>query len=153
MEALTIGKAARAAGVNVETIRFYERRGLIEQPRKGDGYRIYPAEMVARVRFIREAQQIGFSLREIHELLSLRADPSSDCGDVRERALAKIEEVDRKLAELERMRAALDRIVAACPGRGELRSCTILEALEDVGRPRVNGAAGRRRRSRAEEER
>lgn len=132
MQELTIGKAAHEAGVNVETVRFYERRGLIKQPPKGDGYRIYSAGMVKRIRFIREAQQIGFSLREIHELLSLRAEPSSDCADVRERALAKIEEVDRKMAELQRMRAALERVVAACPGRGALQSCTILEALEHV---------------------
>ena len=138
MEAVTIGKAARAAGVGVETIRFYERRGLIERPPKPDsaGYRVYSVDTVRRIQFIRQAQQIGFSLREIQELLSLRADPSSDCSDVREKAAAKVEEVNRRMAELERIRAALEEVIAACPGHGALRACTILEALEAVPRPR-----------------
>ena len=127
---LTIGKAAKEAGVGVETIRFYEREGLIAQPPKGTGYRLYPPEVVARVRFIRQAQQIGFSLRETQELLSLRADPQADCSEVRQRALRKIEEVDRKIADLWRVRTALETVVEACPRRGELRACTILEALE-----------------------
>ena len=131
MTTLTIGRAARAAGVNIETIRFYERRGLVPQPRKPqDGYRLYPADTVERIRFIRKAQQIGFSLREIEELLSLRVHPDADCADVRERAEAKIAEVDRKIAELERVRIALEKVKASCPGHGALAGCTVLEALE-----------------------
>jgi len=86
---LTIGKVAKIADVGVETIRFYERKGLINQPLKplSGGYRIYPDEAVQRIRFIRQAQEIGFSLREIEELVSLRADPSAVCADVRERAV------------------------------------------------------------------
>src|ERR1700688_2344405 len=80
MQTMTIGKAAHEAGVNIETIRFYERRGLIERPPKGNGYRVYSPEEVARIRFIKEAQQIGFSLSEIGDLLSLRADPAADCS-------------------------------------------------------------------------
>jgi MerR family copper efflux transcriptional regulator len=128
---LTIGKAAAEAGVGVETIRFYERRGLIQQPPKGEGYRVYPAEMVARIRFIRQAQQIGFSLREVQELLSFRANPAADCADVRRQAAKKIEEVDRKIADLQRVRAALNTVISACPGRGGLTDCTIMAALED----------------------
>jgi MerR family copper efflux transcriptional regulator len=135
VDALTIGRAAQQAGVNVETIRFYERRGLIEQPPKGHGFRIYPPETVARICFIRRAQQVGFSLREIDELLSLRADPGSDCAHVRERAMAKVEEVNRKIAELERVRSALEKVIASCPGRGALQSCSILEALEKEAQP------------------
>ncbi len=132
MREMTIGKAARKAGVGVETIRFYERRGLIEQPPKPleGGFRVYPDGTVERIRFIRQAQELGFSLREIDELLSLRADPATDAGDVRKRATAKLEEVDRKLAQLERIRAALEELVAACPGQGALRSCSIMEVLE-----------------------
>jgi Hg(II)-responsive transcriptional regulator len=132
MKSLTIGGAAEAAGVGVETIRFYERRGLIDQPRKPvrSGFRTYPDDVVPRLRFIRRAQAMGFSLDEIADLLSLRADPSADCGIVRERAAAKLAEVDRKLGELDRMRAALEDVIAACPARGALRQCTILEALE-----------------------
>jgi MerR family mercuric resistance operon transcriptional regulator len=143
MQAVTIGKAARAAGVGVETIRFYERRGLIAQPPKPDraGYRVYPVDTLRRIQFIRQAQQIGFSLREIKELLSLRADPSADCSDVRERAAVKVEEVNRKIAELERIRAALEEVIAACPGQGALRACTILEALEVVRQPRSSSAS------------
>ena len=131
MTELTIGKAATNAGVGVETIRFYERKGLIEQPSKPieRGFRLYPEETVARVRFIRQAQEIGFSLREIEELLSLRADPSADCSDVRQRATAKLEEVDRKMEQLGRIRSALDELIAACPGRGALRVCSIMEFL------------------------
>ena len=142
---LTIGRAARAAGVNVETIRFYERRGLIAQPRKpdGHGYRQYAPEIVARIRFIRKGQELGFSLREIEDLLSLETNLTADCGDVRARATAKIEDVNRKIAELERMRAALEQVVAACPGCGApLRNCSIMEALgsspssgQEDGRP------------------
>lgn len=131
MTTLTIGRAARAAGVNVETIRFYERRGLIPQPQKPQaGYRLYAPETVGRIRFIRKAQEIGFSLREIEDLLSLRAHPETDCADVRERAAAKIAEVDGKIAELKRVRAALEKVKASCPGRGALSACTILEALQ-----------------------
>ena len=127
---LTIGKAAAEAGVSVETIRFYERRGLLEQPLKGKGYRVYPPEVVVRIRFIRQAQQIGFSLREVQELLSLRADPTADCADVRSQAAEKIVEVDQKIADLQRVRAALETVIAACPGRGGLKDCTIMAALE-----------------------
>ena len=131
MNNLTISQAAAKAGVGVETIRFYERKGLIEQPPKplDTGFRVYPEETVQRVRFIRQAQEIGFSLREIEELLSLRADPSADCSDVRERAAAKLEEVDQKMEQLGRIRSALNELIAACPGRGALRSCSIMESL------------------------
>ncbi len=131
MSCRTIGKAAREAGVGVETIRFYERKGLIEQPPKpeGSGFRDYPAETVQRIRFIRQAQELGFSLREIEDLLSLRADPKADCRDVRARATVKRDEVTRKIAQLERIRDALDELIAACPGRGALRACSILSAF------------------------
>jgi MerR family copper efflux transcriptional regulator len=130
---LTIGRAAQAAGVNLETIRFYERQKLIEQPPKPTGsVRRYSPETVSRIRFIKEAQHLGFSLREIRELLELRADPGADCADVRGRAIAKRGEVERKIAELGRIRAALDTLIASCPGGGALRACTILEAIEHV---------------------
>ncbi len=94
---MTISRAAEQAGVGVETIRFYERRGLIDQPPQplGGGYRVYDDALVGRVRFIRQAQELGFSLHEIGELLSLWADPAADCADVRARAAAKRTEVDR----------------------------------------------------------
>jgi Hg(II)-responsive transcriptional regulator len=128
---MTIGHAARRAGVGVETIRFYERRGLIKQPvrPRNGGYRSYDADVVERIRFIRQAQELGFSLREIRDLLSLRADPAADCGDVRAQAMTKREEVDRKIAQLQHIRAALGELIATCPGGGALRACTIIDAL------------------------
>ncbi len=131
MKELTIGNAAHAAGVGVETLRFYERRGLIEQPPKPalGGFRIYPDDTVHRIRFIRQAQDLGFSLREIGDLLALRADPATDAGDVRERAAAKLADVERKIAQLDRIRAALEAVIAACPGSGALASCSIIEAM------------------------
>jgi MerR family transcriptional regulator, copper efflux regulator len=129
MQTMTIGKAAREAGVNIETIRFYERRGLIERPPKGNGYRVYSPEEVARIRFIKEAQQIGFSLSEIGDLLSLRADPAADCSEVRRQAVAKLDQVNQKIEQLRAVGVALETLIAACPGRGALQACSILDAL------------------------
>ena len=132
MHHMTISRAARAAGVGVETIRFYERKGLINQPPKpmSGGYRIYPAKTIERIRSIRQAQEMGFSLRETDELLSLRANPLSDCAHVRAQAEAKLAEVNRKIARLNRICAGLERVIAACPGEGALEACSIMEALE-----------------------
>ena len=148
MPEMTIGKAARKAGVGIETIRFYERRGLIAQPPKprDAGFRVYPEETMHRIRFIRQAQELGFSLREIDELLSLRADPSTDARDVRQRATAKLEEVNRKLGQLEQIRTALEALIAACPGTGALRTCSIMEALTDAEK-RDNGVGRKERPS------
>lgn len=142
MTDLTIGRAARAAGVGVETIRFYERRGLIEQPPKPatSGFRTYSDETVARIRFIRQAQELGFSLREAGELLGLKADPAADAAVVRARAATKLAQVDDKIHQLERIRGALEALIAACPGSGALRACSIMEALDEA-RPGGNGPA------------
>ena len=131
---LTIGRVAAEAGVNVETIRFYERKGLIVQPRKPafGGYRSYPEQTVFRLKFIRAAQRIGFSLNEIMELLSLRADPVSQCRDVQDRARVKLAEVDRKMVQLESIRNALRTLIAACPGDAALRECSIIQALDEA---------------------
>jgi MerR family transcriptional regulator, copper efflux regulator len=130
MKALTIGKAAREAGVGVETIRFYERQGLIEQPPKPHmGVRRYADEAVARIRFIKKAQQLGFTLHEIHELLALRADPDADCSQLREEAVAKLQNVQQKIEQLQQIGAALQALIDACPGQGGLQACSILEAL------------------------
>lgn len=128
---LTISRAAKRAGVGVETIRFYERRGLIRQPPRprGSGFRYYDKDVVDRIRFIRQAQELGFSLREIEELLSLQADPAADCADVRTKAIAKRTEVERKIGQLQHIGAALDELIASCPGGGALRACTIIDAL------------------------
>ncbi len=129
---LTIGQVARAAGVGVETVRFYERKGLIEQPEKPMfGRRSYPPETVARIRFIRRAKELGFTLKEIAELLELRMDPGKSCAEVRARALAKTADIDRKIETLGRMRRALADLASACRGRGPTIDCPILEAMEE----------------------
>ena len=129
---MTISKAAKSAGVGVETIRFYERKGLIRQPLKPltRGFRQYPESTISRIRFIRQARDIGFSLSEIGELLELRADPSADAGDIRLRAASKLGDVEAKIAELKRIRDALKSLVAACPGEGSLETCSIIEILD-----------------------
>jgi DNA-binding transcriptional MerR regulator len=145
---MTIGKAAGQAGCGVETVRFYERRGLIDQPPRpaNGGFRIYPGPTIERIRFIRQAQELGFSLAEIAGLLALRADPSADCADVRHHARAKLDEVDRKIAGLEHLRSALARIIAACPGQGALRTCTIMDALNGAGPTAGDGKLRKERR-------
>lgn len=129
---MKIGSLARKAEVGVETVRFYERKGLLERPPKpsGGGFRSYPREAVQRIRFIRQAQELGFSLRETSELLSLRATPSSDCADVRVHARTKLDEVIQKIEQLRRIKAALEELIDSCPGEGALRSCSIMEVLE-----------------------
>ncbi len=136
MNSFTIGQAARAAGVGVETIRFYERKNLIVQPPKpaSGGYRNYGDDIVRRIRFIRQAQELGFSLKEVGDLLNLRADPDSDCADVQRRARQKLAEVERKVAQLQQIGAALAEVIAACPSRGGLDGCSIIAVIErDAG--------------------
>ena len=132
MGTMTISKAAKRAGIGIETVRFYERRGLIDQPLKpaAGGFRDYPPETVSRLRFIREAQELGFSLDEIAELLILRADPKANCAQVQRRAEAKLAEVKRKVERLQGIGTALERLIEACPGKGALGACSIIETLE-----------------------
>jgi MerR family copper efflux transcriptional regulator len=131
MSAMTIGRLARRAGVGVETVRFYEREGLIEQPpREGSGWRQYPEDVVSRLRFIRRAQEVGFSLKEIDELISLRLDPFADSAEVKARAEGKIEEIEDKIRDLQGMKDALVRLAGACSGEGSVQECPILETLD-----------------------
>ena len=131
MDRLTIGRVARSAGFAVDTVRFYEREGLIEKPaRSTAGYRHYRPDAIARLRFIRQAKELGFSLSEIRELLALRVTPGKSCADVRARAEAKIADVEQRIARLGGMKRALAKLAAACSGRGPTSECPILEALE-----------------------
>ena len=131
MKALTIGQVARHAGVGIETVRFYERQGLLVEPaRKQSGYRQYGEDVVARLRFIRRAKELGFSLKEIKELLALRVDPTTTCAEVRSKAAAKIADVEQKVEALQRIRQALVKLTAVCRGRGPTSECPILDALD-----------------------
>lgn len=128
---MTIGELAREAGIGVETIRFYERKRLVAQPRRpASGFRAYDEQALKRVRFIRHAQQLGFTLAEIKQLLELRVDPRRSCADVKAEAKAKVEDIDRKIVSLRVMRAALVDITRSCPGDGPTSSCPILDAIE-----------------------
>jgi MerR family transcriptional regulator, copper efflux regulator len=128
---LTIGLVARRAGVGVETVRFYERQGLIEEPpRRLSGYREYNEEVVFRLGFIRRAKQLGFTLKEIKELLSLRRDPSTPAADVRRRAEAKIVDIESKIRILQKMKKALKGLTAACCGNATGAECPLLHALD-----------------------
>ncbi len=135
MRYLTIGKLARATGTSVETIRFYERSGLLPPARRREsGYREYTEEDVRRLRFIRRAKALGFSLREIKELLELRTSPTTTCEEVRHHAEAKIAAIEAKIAELQRVKQALEELAASCYGSEPQGECPILEALDRVER-------------------
>ena len=133
----TIGQAARTAGVGVETIRFYERKGYIEQPPKPlQGPRHYPEATIDHIRALQQGQELGFTLEEVSELLALRADPGAGCGDVRERAETHLEAVERKRTRLDEVAEKLRELIAACPGHGATHECAILDAFT---RPRADG--------------
>jgi MerR family mercuric resistance operon transcriptional regulator len=140
MQSLTIGEVAKAAQIGVETVRFYERESLIAAPpRRPSGYRQYPPETVRRLRFIRRAKELGFTLKEIGELLDLRVAPAKSCADVRSLANAKVADIEAKMTDLARIKAALEKLSRACRGKGPTSECPILDALDD----QENGHASR----------
>lgn len=127
---MTIGAVARRSAVGIDTIRYYEREGLLPPPRRrASGYRDYGADTVARLRFIRRAKALGFTLDEIRELLALSSDRERGVRGVQQRALARLAEIDRRIAEMRRVRRGLQQLVAACPGHGALEQCPILRTL------------------------
>ena len=134
---LRIGEVARRAGVGIDALRFYEREGLIPQPARdpSSGYRTYVPDTVRTVRFIREAQGLGFTLKEIAELLKLRNDTDASCSDVRAAANAKLEDVEQRIKKLRAVRSALRKLVDTCRSDGTTRACPILEALTDGDDP------------------
>jgi Hg(II)-responsive transcriptional regulator len=141
MEQLTIGKLARQVGLGVETLRYYERRGLVEpQRRTAAGYRLYRSDALRRLRFIRRAQALGFSLDEVAGLLSLSDRPGESAAEVKRLARAKIDDIDARISDLERMKSALEGLEARCPGHaGTTAECPILASLN---RDATEGGAG-----------
>jgi Hg(II)-responsive transcriptional regulator len=134
MKALTISRLAKEVGVNIETVRYYERRGLLPKPpRSPSGYRLFPAESRRRLRFIQRAQELGFSLKEIRELLSLSVSRTNS-ANVRRRAQNKIADIEAKIQSLESMRETLSRLIKACARCGTTSECPILESLESADR-------------------
>ncbi len=131
MPGMTIGKIAAEADVAIDTVRYYERAGLLpEPPRRESGYREYPADTVKRLRFIRRAKALGFSLPEIAELLDLSAS-RADVRKVKNAAQSKLKLLDEKIAELTRVRDGLQQLVKHCPGHGKADECPILNALNE----------------------
>jgi MerR family copper efflux transcriptional regulator len=131
---LTRGKLAQATGVHIETIRFYEKKGILTQPeRSAAGYRQYDGNSVKQIHFIQRAQDLGFTLTEISELLKLRDTPERSSGEVRKMAQEKIAVIDDKIRDLRAMRKALQKVTQECDGKTALSCCPIMAAME--GKP------------------
>jgi len=130
---MTIGQVAKLSGVGVETIRFYEREGLLNKPkRKESGYRLFEAEVVSRIKFIKRAKQLGFSLKEIRELLSLRVNSRASGTEVKKRVDSKIEQIDRRIYDLKKVRNALAELSRSVR-KSPISERTLLEVLEKSG--------------------
>jgi len=131
MSTYSIGQVAKQSGISVETIRYYEREGLLEEPeRKESGYRQYQQEAIIRLSFIQQAKELGFSLKEVAELLSIKADNKKLCNEVKQLAREKLDNIENKIKMLQRMRKSLKKLVDTCPGQAPLNECPILDALE-----------------------
>ena len=131
---MQIGQLAHQAGVAVDTVRYYEKQGLLPAPPRRGAYRAYSREDVQRLSFIRRAKALGFTLEEIGGLLQLSAHRNDDMGSLRQAAQARLDEIERRIAELQRVRDGLRQVVTACPGHGALADCPILASLADGGR-------------------
>ena len=134
MASLTTGQLAEAAGVNLQTVRYYERRGLLPEPsRTASGHRKYGPTDVDRLLFVRRAQALGFTLREIEDLIELTADRAVTAADVRSRVEAKVAHLDARIEELKRIRTALTALAGSCSAHGSMGSCAFLNALNSGG--------------------
>ena len=127
---MKIGEVATAAGVGIDAVRFYEREGLLPEPaRRPSGYRDYSPDAVLDLRFIKRAKELGFSLKEISELIAIDRDPEATAGDVKKLAEEKLTDLEDKIRSLQRMKRALREVAESCPGRGPTRDCPILRSL------------------------
>lgn len=140
MKFLRIGEVARQADVGVETIRYYEREGLLAEPaRRPSGYRQYDATVVARLRFIRSTKELGFTLAEIRELLGLWFDVETRCEHVRERAKQKIADIEERIRSLQKMKRSLRGIISQCEERDSVTVCPLWTGLDQHGRVEHGG--------------
>lgn len=131
---MKIGEVARRAGIGIDAVRFYERRGLIPAPsRRPSGYRDYPPEVVLDLRFIRKAKDLGFTLDEIRELRSLDRSPNASAAEIRDAARSKLADIEERIRSLQKMRRALRKAVRDCPGQGPTAACSILRSLAGEG--------------------
>ncbi len=130
-EEYTIGKLAKESGVTVETVRFYEQKGLINQPSPKSGYRKYPYDDVIKIRFVKRAKELGFTLNEAKELLQLRVKSDAKCGQVKLKAEQKLEDVDKKIKDLNKIKRSLKSLIQTCSNNESSTSeCPILESFE-----------------------
>jgi MerR family transcriptional regulator, copper efflux regulator len=128
---LTIGKLAGQSGATVQTIRFYEREGLLDAPpRNPSGYRIYDRSAVERLQFIHRAQELGFTLKEISDLIRLQTDKTADCSSVQAAAAEKLHLIEQKAADLQRMKTELESLIHSCSGTRPIAECEILQSLQ-----------------------
>lgn len=142
---LTIGQLARIVGVNVQTVRYYERLNLLNPlTRRPSGYRLYSHEEERRLRFIKNAQALGFTLREIAELLALRVASTARCGEVLKRAQAKLVQVASKVDDLQALARALNSLIRACRVGQPTGHCPILMSLEDATKAGAKKGAAKR---------
>lgn len=133
MTQLSIGQLAKATGVTVEALRFYEKQGLVNTLARTDaGYRQYSPETVRRVKFIQHAKEAGFTLNDIAQLLALRQEPGTSCADIKLKATEKIIDIESKIKELQKIREALQRMVLKCVSKSNLSECPILEELDFI---------------------
>jgi len=132
MRSLTIGQLAKATHVGVETVRYYEMRRLLpEPPRRESGYRQFPLEAIRRIRFIKRAQNLGFTLREISRLLALSDGQEAGCEDVKQFAVEKVREIETKIHHFMSLKQILLNLVGKCQGGGRLTDCPIIESLTE----------------------
>lgn len=135
---MKIGELARRTGIPIDTVRYYERNGLLPPPaRRASGYREYDEADIPRLRFVLRAKQLGFTLVEIRELLDLSDEHVGDVGNLKAAAAAKLDEIEGRIGQLTRIRDALRSMIHACPGRGPVSACPIRSALLDDDRPRA----------------
>lgn len=129
---MKIGELAQRSGVGIDTVRYYEREGLLPKAQRlASGYRVYDSHDVRRLRFVRRAKALGFTLPEIRDLLALSDHRDDDMGSMKAAAVEKLADVRNKLAELDRIREGLETLIASCPGHGALEQCPILNALAE----------------------
>lgn len=133
MEKITIGKLAQMAGVGVETVRFYQRKELLREPEAPGSVRTYNEEDVQRIIFIKKAQELGFSLAEVKELLELNSKPRVTCGTVKKKTLDKIAEIDQKIADLQKMKVSLEKLSRACDSKQDNYKQYKVQECFDIG--------------------
>lgn len=131
MKAMKIGEVAKLSEVGIETIRYYERQGLLAEPkRRPSGYRQYDESVLSRLQFIRRAKELGFTLAEIKELVGLWYDTETRCEHVRERAERKVEDIEAKIRSLQKMKRSLKQLITGCQANDSIGDCPLMEGID-----------------------